>query len=229
MQGGQIITSAGVSPSRLRGSLSRSEDELAGMLSIAVDESRSQEGDESEGGQWQNDGSDNEGGGGSLSYAGSPTRVSAKGTPTTSRAESQRASLESTASSARASRGLMSPNGDGREEEDRGVQGPVVGSVKISPTKEGALEVAGGRVVPSTVNPVGHRGTLAARAAMGRRRVQGAVIIQRWFRGFAEKREEAGRLGVREMMRRKREEREEDAQRRAKQEIEAREVRSKLM
>jgi hypothetical protein len=227
MQGGQIITSAGASPSRLREKISRSENELAGTFSIAVDESRSQEGDESEGGGWQNDGSDTEGGGGSLSYAGSPTRVTAKVTPTTSRAESQRASLESNASSARASRGLSSPNGNGREEEDSGVHGPVVGTVKINPTKEGALELSGGRGVPLAVNPACHRGTLAERAAMGRRRVQSALIIQRWFRGTVEKREEAGRLGVREMMRRKREEREEDAQRRAKQEREAREVRSK--
>jgi hypothetical protein len=73
--------------------------------------------------------------------------------------------------------------------------------------------------------PSSHRGTLAARALQGRKRVQSAVAIQRWMRRILQQRADAERDQLRVILRKKREAREEEEAKRARLEVEEKERR----
>jgi len=63
-----------------------------------------------------------------------------------------------------------------------------------------------------------HKGTIAARAMMGRKRVYGAVVIQRWFRQLLQREAQAQRDDVRQMLRERRARAEEERQKRRAEE-----------
>ena len=60
-----------------------------------------------------------------------------------------------------------------------------------------------------------HRGTIAARALMGRKRVYGAVVIQQWFRRMLHRKKQQERNTVKSMLRERRERKEAEAELRA--------------
>ena len=63
-----------------------------------------------------------------------------------------------------------------------------------------------------------HRGTIAARAMMGRKRVYGAVVIQRWFRVLLQRQTQEQRDDVKKILRERREKAQADQQKRREEE-----------
>jgi len=71
-----------------------------------------------------------------------------------------------------------------------------------------------------------HRGIIAARAMMGRKRVYGAVVIQLWFRKMLHRKKQRERANVKSMLRERREKKHDEATRRAHEDTLAASVRS---
>jgi hypothetical protein len=71
-----------------------------------------------------------------------------------------------------------------------------------------------------------HRGIIAARAMMGRKRVYGAVVIQLWFRKMLHRKKQRERASVKSMLRERRQKKQDEATRRAHEDTLAASVRS---
>ena len=71
--------------------------------------------------------------------------------------------------------------------------------------------------VAQTAGEVRLKGTMAARALMGRKRVYGAVVIQHWFRRMQQQQKQRERENVKNMLRERREKKEEEEEARRKQ------------